>query len=916
MVSLNIRLLIITIWICCSSAYAQRFGYFQQEVDYKISVVLQDSTKMLDGEAIINYKNNSPDTLRFIWFHCWPNAYKNDRTAFSEQLLENGRTDFYFSEESKRGYMNRLLFKADGITTTLEDHPVEQDIIKVLLPKPLLPGTATQLEASFHVKLPYNFSRGGYVGQSVQATQWYPKPAVYDQWGWNTMPYLDQGEFYSGFGQYDVKITLPSRYRVAATGMAISTDSANGIQTVHYIQDKVHDFAWFADPSFVVLHDTLQLPHKTVDVYAYYIPGEKKEHWLNSIRFIKDALLTKSRWIGEYPYPVATVVEHPSATGGGMEYPTITLIGDPGNSKELDLLINHEVGHNWFYGILASNERVHPWLDEGLNSYYDQRYLDLKYGNQNSLQQKTKGFMDKRIPEDQEALLLESVCRAKKDQPIFVPSQTFSSLNYGLIAYTKTAQWLQKVEKKAGTVAFDSMMRRYYDQWQFKHPNPADFKANAVYMFGSTADSFLTELGYKGSLQKTKRKGIKIQSFFGFKDTDKHNYLFVSPLIGYNTYDRFMLGGLLHNYTLPQNKFNFLLAPMYAFGSKEWNGFGRLSYQTFPGTHGNKLEIALAGAKFTADDFTDENNNKYVQPFTKIVPSITYSTTPANPRSSFGMRFQWKTFLITETDLSFSFDTISQSDKISLPENNRYLNQFTITAYQNRVLYPYNASLVAEQGKSFFRLALTANQLLNYPKGGGLALRFFAGKFFYTGAKTFSSAFETSRYHLNMSGPNGYEDYTYSNYFFGRNEFEGFASQQMMNRDGAFKVRTDLLSEKIGRSDDWLSTLNLSTTIPDKINPLSLLPIKIPLKIYADLGTYAAAWKDDATTGRFLYNAGLQISLIKNLVNIYFPLVYSKVYRDYFKSTVPDKRFLRNISFTIDIQQLTIRKFIPQSPFN
>jgi hypothetical protein len=138
----------------------------------------------------------------------------------------------------------------------------------------------------------------------------------------------------------------------------------------------------------------------------------------------------------------------------------------------------------------------------------------------------------------------------------------------------------------------------------------------------------------------------------------------------------------------------------------------------------------------------------------------------------------------------------------------------------------------------------------------------------------------------------------------------------MMNRDGAFKVRTDLLSEKIGRSDDWLSTLNLSTTIPDKINPLSLLPIKIPLKIYADLGTYAAAWKDDATTGRFLYNAGLQISLIKNLVNIYFPLVYSKVYRDYFKSTVPDKRFLRNISFTIDIQQLTIRKFIPQSPFN
>ena len=166
-----------------------------------------------------------------------------------------------------------------------------------------------------------------------------------------------------------------------------------------------------------------------------------------------------------------------------------------------------------------------------------------------------------------------------------------------------------------------------------------------------------------------------------------------------------------------------------------------------------------------------------------------------------------------------------------------------------------------------------------------------------------------------MSGPKGYEDYTYSNYFYGRNEFEKFSSQQIMIRDGGFKVRTDLLADKIGKTDDWLAAANFKTDFPEKLNPLQVLPFKLPLKIFLDVGTYAEAWKKNAPTGKFIYDAGLQLSVFKDVVNIYFPIVYSKVYDNYFKSTIPDKRFWKNISFSIDIQNFSFSKLFNQPGF-
>ncbi len=947
--------------------------YFQQQVNYKIDVTLNDLEKTLDGFEIIEYTNNSPDTLRFIWFHLWPNAYKNDQTAFSEQLLKIGRTDFYFSDNDKRGYINRLDFKVNGVTSVLEDHPQYIDVAKLILPTKLAPGETIKITTPFHEKLPYNFSRGGYVGNTYQITQWYPKPAVYDREGWHPMPYLDQGEFYSEFGNFNVQITLPQDYIVAATGelqnadevkklkegirydesvikkepavpgnettaikkrkpagiqkkpssqnknqvalkskeVVIPPSGTRGLKTLNYVQNNAHDFAWFADKDFIVKYDTLKLVSgKVIEAYSFFTP-KGKDVWKNSIQFIKDAIKTRSAWLGEYPYNIVTAVEAKMGFDGGMEYPTITSISPMQSEKALDNTIEHEVGHNWNYGILASNEREHPWMDEGMNTYFDNRYKSIKYPEGDKIIAKDK-FIQSRLPENFNNFIYRILVESKKDQPIETNSENFSELNYNEIVYYKTGQWMKVLEDYVGQPLFDSCLHEYHNQWKFKHPYPEDFKKIVEDISNKNVDSVFLLLSQKGKMERDIKKDIKIEPFISFKETGKHNYIFLSPAIGLNHYDGLMIGGLMHNYTLPEPAFHFFAAPMYATASKKFTGIGKVGYNVMSYGIIRKAELSLSGETFTVDDFTDSTGTKNYLGFSKLVPSVKLVLKNKNSLSKVTKSIQWKTYLIKETGLLFTRDTINQVDVISYPTINRYLNQLKFTLENNRALYPFMASLQGEQGKNFIRLAFDGNYYFNYAKGGGLDVRLFGGKFIYLGDKTIFKQFETDRYHLNMSGAKGYEDYTYSNYFFGRNEFEKFSSQQIMIRDGGFKVRTDLLADKIGKTDDWLIAANFKTDFPKKFNPLQVLPFKLPLKVFLDVGTYAEAWQKNSPTGKFIYDAGLQLSFLKDMVNIYFPIAYSKVYDNYFKSTIPDKRFWKNISFSIDIQKFRFSKFLNQ----
>jgi hypothetical protein len=919
------------------SAFAQ---YWQQKVDYTIDVSLNDKLHTLDGFEKLTYTNNSPDTLKYIWFHLWPNAYKNDRTAYTGQSLENGNTDFYFSSKEQKGYINRLDFKVNGAAAKTEDHPNYIDIIRVVLPKPLPPSQQITITTPFHVKLPYNFSRGGHVKQSYQITQWYPKPAVYDAKGWHDMPYLDQGEFYSEFGDYDVRITLPANYIVAGGGELQSGEEKKWLlnkayvsrestqaktkptikktvrkpvttkpkqviappqtttKTLQYVQKNVHDFAWFADKSFIVNYDTCKLSSgKVIDIYSYYTADE--DLWKNSIQFAKDAVRFYSAEIGEYPYNIVSIVQGPKGFGDGMEYPTITLISSIKDPKLLDIVMAHEIGHNWFYGIIGSNERQHAWMDEGINSFYEKKYTEQKYGKQPQL----------------EELFFQTKAIQKTDQPIETRSEDLSMTNYVTSVYHKTAKWLQLLEAQMGQKIFQKKMQSYFNEWKFRHPYPADFQKSF-----DIPDSSFAYLTTRGLLPNQQLEGtsiispLKKNSIKNFLQNPTRNAILISPAIGANSYDKLMIGALITNYKLPPTKFQFLVAPLYGIGSKQFNGIGKISYSVFTDKAIRGIEFFVHASAFSMNQYTDSFGKKHFTHFEKLVPGIKMTLREKNPRSTVKKYVQWKSFLINEGAFRFGTDSIfSGSDTvlkqaIRINKEDRLVNRLQFIYQNTRALYPFDIDFTIDQVKDLIRPAFTANYFFNYPNGGGLQARFFAGKIFYTRGRDQLKSFSTDRYHLNMTGANGYEDYTYSNYFLGRNKFEGLPSQQIMMRDGGFKFRTDLLGNKVGKTDNWLTALNFSTSIPDKINPLSVLPFKIPVRIFADIGTYGEAWDRGAEGDRFLYDAGLHFTLFDQSLNIFVPLIYSNVYKEYYKSYLSEKRFLKNISFSIDLNTRSLKK--------
>ena len=615
----------------------------------------------------------------------------------------------------------------------------------------------------------------------------------------------------------------------------------------------------------------------------------------------------RCQWIGEYPYETVSIVSGPLQFTRGMEYPTFTILSGVNDSASLAMLIEHEIGHNWFQAILANNERNLPWLDEGLNTYYGNRY--------NEWINSTKNQKDDQTPLDISRIVFETQAHQRLDQPVNASSEEFNDFNYGVISYYKAAEIIKLVESYIGKESFDKGMQDYFSKNKFQHVTAADLQASLENKSGKNLDSLFYFFTTKGPLPGSGYTGWKIITPFDLKKINNEiiskNVLLISPSLGANYYDKLMIGGLFSNYKLPPANFQFFISPMYSTGAKKITGIGKLNYSFFPPGSFRKIDLFLNASSFSMNDFTDEQNKKSTASFKKIVPGLRFTFNKKNALSHIQSFVQWKSHFIQEDQFRFFQDTlISGIDTVTYPAvritgQNRTLHQLSFSLENSRVLYPYDLHVNLEQGKDFVRTAITTNYFFNYGVEGGLNLRFFAGKFFYTGVKTISKQFATDRYHLNMTGANGFEDYTYNNYFAGRNEFEGLASQQIMIRDGGFKVRTDLLAEKTGKTDDGLMAMNFTSTIPDEINPLQVLPIKIPIKLFADVGTYAGAWEKDSESDRFLFNAGLQVSLFKNVLNIYMPLVYSKVYKDYIQSTIDKKgRFFKTISFSIDFSQV------------
>ena len=486
--------------------------YFQQEVNYIIDVVLDDQQHTLTGTEHIDYTNNSPNDLDFLWFHIWPNAYKNNSTALYKQKIENGETNMHYATEQEKGFIKGLDFKVNGERIRWDYHPEHIDICKLILNKPLLAGESIRISTPFFVKIPdAKFSRLGHVDQSYMITQWYPKPAVFDKDGWHEMPYLDLGEFYSEFGSFDVSITLPSNYTVGATGdlqnpeeiarlnkLAKITDTITkfsddmsfpvsdlSTKTLRYIQKDVHDFGWFADKRYHVLKGEVEVPHtkKKVTLWTMFTNNEA-DLWKNSIEYMHDAVYYYSLWNGDYPYKQCSAVDGTISAGGGMEYPNVTVIGESGNAKALEEVIMHEVGHNWFYGMLGTNERDHPWMDEGLNSHNELRYMRRKYPEYNMLLDELPPFIKKALDlkdytnkQMMGEIMYFMNAWTGKDQPIELHSADYTPTNYFGIVYSKTAIVFDYLMAYLGEDVYDKCMRAYFKKWHYKHPQPKDLRA-------------------------------------------------------------------------------------------------------------------------------------------------------------------------------------------------------------------------------------------------------------------------------------------------------------------------------------------------------------------------------------------------------------------------------------------------------
>ncbi len=520
--------------------------YFQQQVDYYMDVTLLPESKKYRGTANIAYTNHSKQSLDTLWFHVYPNAYKTRNTAFARQRARHLKRHFHFAVEEDRGYLNILSVKSNEQNLNWRYKRDAIDLIKIVLPRPLTPNQSITLIIAFEGKFPCLFSRMGYFGRDYfAATQWYPKAAVYDADGWHSESYLDMGEFYGEYGDFEVNLTVPRNYLVEATGklkltqsekrfreeIKAQTDSALAYQSAdslnaylwHWIlkrnkqtkysdtktltfkAENVHDFAWFAGDLFFLMEDTYRNAAYIANdsaITRVLVTPYHLEAWRNVPTYINRTLDFYGKHVGPYDYPKVAVVDGALSAGSGMEYPMVTIVSTGNSSvfRALEMVVMHEIGHNWFYGMLGSNERTCVFLDEGLNSFYEYKYMNHHYGRNNLTNFRNLFGGLPLLKDIGEWHLIHfsygSLANRRLDQPLHLRADAFTPANYGAVNYHKSISLLLALEWYIGEETFQHGIRLYFDRWKGKHPKLKDFVQCMEEISGVSLQGFMQEWFY------------------------------------------------------------------------------------------------------------------------------------------------------------------------------------------------------------------------------------------------------------------------------------------------------------------------------------------------------------------------------------------------------------------------------------
>lgn len=453
-------------------------GRFQQAVDYKMEVSMDVETNQYTGTQELLYTNNSPDTLTHVFYHLYYNAFQpgsmmdvRSRTIADPDRRVGDRISKLSPEEI--GYLHIKNLKVNGKEAQSEEVGT---ILEVKLPEPILPNSQATLTLEFDGQVPVQIRRSGRdsdEGVRYSMSQWYPKLANYDEQGWHANPYIGR-EFYGIWGDFDVKITIDKNYTIGGTGyLQNPNEIGHGYEdagvtvpnpvgetlTWHFKAPMVHDFMWGADDKYQ--HDRVEMENG-ITVHHFFIPGEKtSENWEKLKEYTPKAIAYMSEHFGQYPYKQYSVVQ---GGDGGMEYAMSTLITGERSLPSLVGVMVHELAHSWYHGVLATNESLYPWMDEGFTSYASNLTMSaiMGRGNGNNVHAGSyRGYY--------------SLAKSGVEEPMTTHSDHYhTNRAYGSAAYSKGAVFMEQLGYVIGAEVRDRGLLRYFNTWKFKHPNVND----------------------------------------------------------------------------------------------------------------------------------------------------------------------------------------------------------------------------------------------------------------------------------------------------------------------------------------------------------------------------------------------------------------------------------------------------------
>ena len=493
--------LVVTILCLTAQMEAQNnTSYWQQHVDYSMDVNVDVEKYQYSGTQKLVYTNNSPDVLSRVYYHLFFNAFQPGSEMDMRlqsvadpdgRMMADGKSRIASLSPEEMGYLRVNSLTQDNQAVSFVE---EGTILVVELNKPIPPGGKTTFEMTFNGQIPLQIRRSGRnssEGVALSMSQWYPKLAEYDFEGWHADPYIAR-EFHGVWGDFDVKLTLDKKYVVGGTGYLQNPEEVgHGYETPgskikktkgktltwHFKAPMVHDFMWAADPDY--LHDTLKVENGPMLHFFYKNDKEIVENWKKLQPKTAEAMQFFNKNIGDYPYEQYSVIQ---GGDGGMEYAMSTLITGGRNFGSLVGVMVHEMAHSWFQHVLASNESKHEWMDEGFTTFISSLCMDqiMDQKKENPFAGSYQGYYN--------------LVASGKEQPQTTHADRYElNFAYGVAASSKGAIFLSQLGYIIGQDKLMETLRKYYQDFKFKHPTPNDIKRTAEKVSGMELDWYLTD---------------------------------------------------------------------------------------------------------------------------------------------------------------------------------------------------------------------------------------------------------------------------------------------------------------------------------------------------------------------------------------------------------------------------------------